>query len=343
MIFKALSLGAFSLLCIGCDTVHNHYEVKEGSADTLVRKDTLVIRDTVVLEPPPSFSVRTSGTTELLLDVLWTGEKHVAVGGEGNLWVSSSSGFAWLKKPSGVADTLLRSIAKNDSGYVVVGMNGKILTSKDLDAWESHDVTVNQLNRVIWTGERFLIAAGSSRLLTSVDGKTWEIHNATAVPAGTDSRAASCPCIFYGSVWTGTRFVVVGTNGTILTAATDMTYALKVSSTTSTLYSVAWNPVSQALIAVGNNGIILKSTDRGDTWAPQASGVDVHLYSVTWTGQDFWAVGEQGTVLSSRDGATWMEHDSGIRQDYFSAVSWSGERLFMVGTRGVIVTYKPRL
>ncbi len=70
-------------------------------------------------------------------------------------------------------------------------------------------------------------------------------------------------------------------------------------------------PTASKVWAVGPSGTIIHSLDGGVTWAPQASGTAVDLFSVAFPDDhDGWAVGGDGraTVLRTIDGgATWTE------------------------------------
>lgn len=69
---------------------------------------------------------------------------------------------------------------------------------------------------------------------------------------------------------------------------------------------IAVNPEGVAL-AVGERGIIIRSTDKGSSWQQMPSPVDITLASVTFeTSQIVWAVGQAASILNSGDGGkTW--------------------------------------
>lgn len=70
--------------------------------------------------------------------------------------------------------------------------------------------------------------------------------------------------------------------------------------------SIAINKTGQVL-AVGERGIIIRSTDKGTTWKQMPSPVDITLASVFFeTDQRVWAVGQAASILRSDDaGLTW--------------------------------------
>jgi len=63
---------------------------------------------------------------------------------------------------------------------------------------------------------------------------------------------------------------------------------------------------------VGLNGAIYKTTNGGEDWIANSSGVDVHLYSVFFTDANTgYACGASGTIISTTDGGeTWTEAES---------------------------------
>ncbi len=91
--------------------------------------------------------------------------------------------------------------------------------------------------------------------------------------------------------------------------------------------------------AVGESGTILATTDGGQTWAPQASGAEAGLTSVTFiSGSQGWAVGESGTILATTDGGqTWAAQPSGTRSELFSVTFISGSQGWAVGESGTIL------
>ncbi|MBK9451315.1 MAG: hypothetical protein IPN95_18280 [Bacteroidetes bacterium] len=65
---------------------------------------------------------------------------------------------------------------------------------------------------------------------------------------------------------------------------------------------------------VGNDGVILTTSDAGQTWVQQNSGTTSHLTSVSFTNVSVGiAVGENGKVVRTTDGGTnWMQVSSGV-------------------------------
>ncbi|MCU0442556.1 MAG: YCF48-related protein [Bacteroidia bacterium] len=73
------------------------------------------------------------------------------------------------------------------------------------------------------------------------------------------------------------------------------------------LNAVVFTPDTNIAFAVGNNGVIVKSSNNGVSWITLSSGTTVDLNDVYFaTSQVGWVVGDFGTVLKTTDGgATW--------------------------------------
>jgi len=88
-------------------------------------------------------------------------------------------------------------------------------------------------------------------------------------------------------------------------------------------------PVSTLVgYAVGNGGVILKTTDGGGTWTPQTSGVTDPLMSVSFANDSTgFVVGAAGTALKTTDGgSTWTPMSVGTTGMLF--------QVQLVGTNG---------
>jgi hypothetical protein len=74
----------------------------------------------------------------------------------------------------------------------------------------------------------------------------------------------------------------------------------------------------------GDRGTIERSADRGQTWEPQQSGVNVRLAdasSPSW--RVCWVVGAAGTIVRTIDGRTWERVKSPTAGDLVSVHAWS--------------------
>jgi hypothetical protein len=77
----------------------------------------------------------------------------------------------------------------------------------------------------------------------------------------------------------------------------------------------------------GQGGVIERSTDRGQTWERQASGVTTALVDASAPSDSVcWVVGARGVVLRSTDGVTWQRLASPTRAGLVSVHAWSDTR-----------------
>jgi hypothetical protein len=74
----------------------------------------------------------------------------------------------------------------------------------------------------------------------------------------------------------------------------------------------------------GQGGVIERSTDRGQTWERQPSGVAATLVEGSAPGDRVcWIVGEHGVVLRTIDGRTWQRLPSPTPADLVAVHAWS--------------------
>lgn len=83
------------------------------------------------------------------------------------------------------------------------------------------------------------------------------------------------------------------------------------------------------IVVVGNNGVILTSTD-GVSWTLHQAGANVAMNHVIWTGEQFIAVGDSGTIVTSRDGEQWILR-SQSKDYHLESIAWNGKTLVAVG------------
>jgi photosystem II stability/assembly factor-like uncharacterized protein len=81
------------------------------------------------------------------------------------------------------------------------------------------------------------------------------------------------------------------------------------------LYSVEFEDEKRGFI-VGDEGLILATTDGGFSWEEQKSGVNAQLFHLSFRGKEGWVVGTGGTVLHTSDaGKNWYPQRSGVDAD----------------------------
>ena len=141
-----------------------------------------------------------------------------------------------------------------------------------------------------------------------------------------------------------------------LSAAAPATWIKRDSPTTSPLWDAVHHAesipgataITGLIVAVGEQGVILTSSDEGLTWSRRESGTNAWLTSVAYVqgANRFFAVGEGGLILSSADGIMWIRELSPTTQRLnrvaegavvgtVSAVGEAGANLLTRGFDGV--------
>ena len=94
----------------------------------------------------------------------------------------------------------------------------------------------------------------------------------------------------------------------------------------------------QQLVAVGDHGHVLISSDHGRHWSQQITPTRALLTSVSFPdAQHGWAVGHDGVIMATRDsGKTWQRQDDGQQLDtiYLSVLFLNAQHGFAVGAYG---------
>jgi hypothetical protein len=252
-----------------------------------------------------TWTVRSTSTLHVYLEVIWAGNIFITVGvpnqAGGIAPISwSTDGITWFGISSGTTNTL-HSIAGSGSIYAAVGNNGTILTNslagiQNNATWTGRSSgTSNPLIKVIWTGSQFIAVGGAGTALTSPDGITW-----TARSTGLNSTTT-----LNSIAWSGSIFVAVGTDSStglsvVITSADAITWTVRTAPTTRLFSEVIW--VGNRFVVVGsdsvfNTSLIITSSD-GITWT-QVSTSQQRLFGLVATPNRVIAVGFLGAVSTS--------------------------------------------
>jgi len=166
----------------------------------------------------------------------------------------------------------------------------------------------------------------------------------TSIPAGFVSDLSAV-------MFSGSQFIALGTDGSILTSADGNTWILSTNPVPSggaagpRMNSIAFGIVSNATIyvAVGDGGNIFWSPDLVN-WTAAASHTGNTLYNVSFPNGIFVATGAGGTLLTSTDASQWTLRTSNtpkaLRGTAYGTGSAAGAsaQYVVVGDSGTIVT-----
>ena len=249
-----------------------------------------------------------------LWDVARIGGTYLAVGDQATV-LSSLSGVQWGLEsvPKEAAGRVLYGVGGSPGLALAVGEGGLILRSPGsfTNVLVRHDVVVGTVTNFLWTTNR-----------VSLMGLVWELLE----PRPTTNT-------LQGVAWDGTRYVVTGAGGTILTGTNSTQWTATIASGREFLSSVA--TAGGQWVASGSKGALYTSPD-GNTWTRQTSGTANWIYRVGRAGQEWVAVGEGGVILTSPDGVQWVTRESGTTA-WLTAVCEIGDATYICGTQGTVL------
>ena len=256
-----------------------------------------------------------------IIDISSGGGVFVALSSGGEVF-RSLDGFAWQE----VADfpVTTYSVQWFEDAFWVIGNNSLVAHSVDGDAWNTrHNEDGTDFADIAGNGEIIVAVGrrngGSALVATSADGFAWdqiEIDGADGL------RIASL-------TWSGTRFVGVGSQGTVFRSSDGFDWSFEFLDSIPSLRRVVSN--GSVLVAVGFS-VILVSEDDGVTW--QATFVDGTLLDVVWTGDLFVIVG--GGVWSSHSGDYWTREPVGFL-GFPECVTGNEDEITMAGVSGMVM------
>jgi photosystem II stability/assembly factor-like uncharacterized protein len=221
------------------------------------------------------------------------------------------------------AQTLTTTIAAHGQSEV---------TLAPVAPWKSTIVTPNDLDGVWAAGPTALYTAGDGgAILRSSDGDTWTPET-SSVSQKLQSLWASGPNDIYA----------VGVGATIVhsVGAGAWTTQPAPSAASGKTLHLVWGSDAGHVYIVGDGGLMLTSTNRGQSWTPIATSVTTQL-NIVWGAQTGHLLisGETGAILrSTNNGGSWTTVHTGATGSYIWSI-WgtSASDIYAAGAKGVIL------
>ena len=188
---------------------------------------------------------RQAGGAADLLNIVYLGDRYIAVGDVGTV-VTSSNGLSWTWRT--VTNRIrLQGIAYGKGLYVITGMGGTILTSADAVNWTTQSSPTNvYLQTATYGNGRFVAAGTRGVIVTSDNGTNWSVQQ---TPAG---------WIEFEHITFGAgHFVVVGEDGTLVSSTNGVNWTSHYTGSHNNLRCVDY--AQGAFMIVGNNDLIFQS------------------------------------------------------------------------------------
>ena len=254
-------------------------------------------------------------------------------------------GKVWTQRSS-FTDVEYKGITRNTFGiFVAVGTTTGINTSADGRTWynSGNSLTLGNLNSVVGMNTHTVVVGASGTVGYSTDGRNYQ-------PSKLLRRRNVFPLIFFDDItisqdfndvtFGATKGVAVGAAGTIaFTKAgqagfgTAFEVAQKVSSVN--LNGVGAN--GNVFVAVGENGIILRS-NNGESWSGvTTSTITTNLNHAHYGNGQWIAVGAAGTIIRSSDnGRNWTVVSAGATFD-LNRVGYANSVWVAIGQSGMVM------
>lgn len=238
-------------------------------------------------------------------------------------------------------------------GGVVSGLTGTVNLQNN--AADSASISVN--GTFIFPSELVDGSAYSVSIAGQPAGQTCSVTSGSGVISGADVTGVNVDCIDNGGgdtsiwkwanplpqgnpivdmVWDGSKFIGVGSFGTILTSYNGLNWTRQVSGTGAMLMGIAWS--GSQFVVIGSQ-TILTSPD-GFTWTTQnpVPAPTAQFRDIAWGNGLFVAVGPLGSsggtnsVFTSPDGVTWTPRDlaTPTQERYLRGVAWNGSEFLIV-------------
>jgi len=190
------------------------------------------------------------------------------------------------------------------------------------------------LNKLVAVGNAGTIFAGDFNYTSTDPPGVTAWTPATSIPTGFASDLSAV-------TFSGSAFVALGTDGSILTSPDGNTWTAATSVPSGGMNSIASGIVSGAVVyaAVGNGGKIFTSADLVTWTTVSTTGSD--LYNVSFPKDTFLATGANGTLLTSTDASVWTLQISNTPNALRGATYGTGSAgasYVVVGDSGTILT-----
>lgn len=245
-----------------------------------------------------------SGTGDTLNAVASDGNQFVAVGF--NSIMRSGNGSNWTVISS---VDVFNDVIWTGSQFIVVGNNGKFLTSSDGENWTSASINTSfNLNSIAYDGSLYVIAASNGTVYTSANLKDWKAVSSGA-PSFNNIK------IVYSQLLS--RFVMVskGFPMKVLSSTDGEDWSREIQfplSGTPEFRSIAEN--DSTIVAMGKSGVTFSSND-GNSWVDAINKVTqtAILRSVIWANNTYVAVGSgfSSQIWTSINAVNWKAFNNG--------------------------------
>lgn len=289
--------------------------------------------------------VRSGVAHDMLFDIAFEGQKGIAVGDYGNVLISDNGGLEWQPAGARAEQLALLGTAISAGRCLAVGQGGTALVADDCRDWREVDSGSSERLMSVGlnaNGLAYAVGAFGTVLRSADGGHSWEsaeLDWSALSPTGAE------PHLYGVHVSDDGLVTLVGEFGLILRGSQGSEWRVAHSGDQS-LFGLS--VVGEAAYAVGQGGVVLSSSDGGETWRALETGVSALLTGVWSDGVGRVIVSGLNTILQSEDGGrNWLHLDAGEHgQSTHMAVAaskseGSGHRILVVGSSAAVLQLTP--
>lgn len=227
----------------------------------------------------------------------------LGAGSGGKIWRTGDLGQSMTVTQSPTTATLQDIAAWSSGEAVAVGDAGTVLVTRDSgQSWTPVKVTLSAIAnklvrvRIFDDGSAWAVGEMGAALRSTDRGATWKRMTPEEDEAWND--------VFVR----GDRAWLVGEFGRINESKDGARSWTSIASPVkSSLMAIAFRD-EQHGVAVGVDGVVVTTSDGGDTWTAARPASPAHLFDLAWDGRQWLAVGERGVLLiGDATGANWRE------------------------------------
>lgn len=274
---------------------------------------------------------------DAIYDVAFDGDQGVAVGAYGLVMNSKDGGVTWEKGTSPANNGLaLLGVAARDGRRMAVGQQGSAFRFES-DKWTALTTGTEERLLTVALGKDGLVVAGGGfgALLVSQDnGASWQQAD---IDWFTLLGGEDAPHI-YGVSINNDTITVVGEFALVLQSVDRGKSWAVAHKGEASLFGLTLNDQGAGL-AVGQNGLILRTGDGGASWQQVPVKETANLLGVGISGQKAFVSGFRAALQSSDGGVTWERASYGdLDANWYeaTAVAPANSNFILVGHSGRI-------
>lgn len=283
-------------------------------------------------------ALRYKGTAhDALFDVVFDGSHGIAVGGGGTVLESSDGGRSWAAGARPDTELALLGVALKGDRRFIVSQSGNMFRYES-GHWAALESGTDARLFKVALGERGLVVVvgGFGTVLVSQDdGATW------SAPAfdWMDILDDYVEPHLYAAAVVGNTVTIAGEFGLVLQSPDRGSTWEVVHRGVESIFDFTLDAKGEGL-AVGQEGLVLGTSDGGRSWRKLAQLGETNLLGVWRSGSRAFAAGIRGAYASHDGGRNWKPVTrSDIETGWYQAVASSAARdkPVLVGHRGRIL------